>query len=239
MGNERRIWVYTPPGYEPGSRPYPVLLAFDGGASLTMMSPVHRILENLQTEGKIRPMVAVFVDNPTPTSRGDELACSEPFARFIETELIPWVRERYAVSRDAADGYVTGVSLGGLAALWVGLRLPHLFGVIISQSASLWWGPGWDARKAPRARKKHTPGWLIDEFDRTPRLPLRIWQEVGLMEGAEAPHQMIEPNRRMRAVLEAKGYDLIYRENAGGHDYAVWRGTIGEALATMAPKAPG
>ena len=72
-----------------------MLVAFDGGASLTL-SPIHRIIENLLAEGRIRPMVAVFVDNPTPTSRNDELPCSEPFARFIETELIPWVRERYA-----------------------------------------------------------------------------------------------------------------------------------------------
>jgi enterochelin esterase-like enzyme len=61
-------------------------------------------------------------------------------------------------------------------------------------------------------------------------LPLRIWQEVGLMEPEDL---LIEPNRRMKAAPGAKGYDLIYRENAGGHDYAVWRGSIAEALATM------
>ena len=229
LGNERRIWVYTPPGYEPGGGPYPMLVAFDGGSSLTV-TPIHRVLENLLAEGRVRPMIGVFVDNPTPTSRNDDLPCSEPFARFIETELIPWVRERYAVSDDPTDGYVTGVSYGGLASMWIGFRLPHLFGNVISQSASLWWGPGFDMAKAFRSQE-YTPGWLIDEYERAPKLPLRIWQEIGLMEPDD---RMIEPNRRMKAVLEAKGYNLIYRETAGGHDYAIWRGTIADALAAMA-----
>jgi enterochelin esterase family protein len=232
LGNERRIWVYTPPGYKSGGRAYPMLLAFDGGASLTV-KPIHRILDNLLADGRVRPMIAVFVDNPTP-SRNEELLCSEAFARFTETELIPWVRGRYAVSQDPSDGYVTGHSAGGMAAMWIGLRLPNLFGVVISQSASLWWGPGWDWQKVERSQRS-TPGWLIDEYERAPKQPLRIWQEIGLMEGAE---EMIEPNRRMKAVLEAKGYDLIYRETAGGHDHAVWRGTIGAALTTIAPNVP-
>jgi len=231
LGNERRIWVHTPPGYDAGGAPYPLLVAFDGGASLTV-TPIHRTLENLLAEGRVRPMVAVFVDNPTPTSRSDELPCSEPFARFIETELIPWVREHYAVSLDPADAYVTGVSYGGLASMWIGHRLPHLFGNVISQSASLWWGPGFDTTKSLRSQT-YTPGWLVDQYEASPRLPLRIWQEIGLMEPDE---RMIEPNRRMKAVLEAKGYDLTYRETAGGHDYAIWRGTVADALATMAPK---
>jgi enterochelin esterase-like enzyme len=232
MGNERRIWVYTPPGYEADGPAYPMLVAFDGGGSLTL-TPIHRIIENLLAEGRIRPMVAVFVDNPTPTSRNDELPCSEPFASFLETELIPSVRERYNVSSDPADGYVTGVSYGGLAAMWIGYRLPHIFGNVIAQAPSLWWGQGFDMTKAQRSQT-YTPGWLIDQYETAPKLPLRIWQEIGLM---EQPDRMIEPNRRMKAVLEAKGYDLTYREPAGGHDYAIWRGTIAEALEAMAAVA--
>jgi enterochelin esterase family protein len=34
LGNERRVWVYTPPGYDAWRR-YPVIVVFDGGAALT------------------------------------------------------------------------------------------------------------------------------------------------------------------------------------------------------------
>jgi enterochelin esterase family protein len=230
MANERRVWVYTPPGYAPDERSYPMLVLFDGGGALSLM-PTHRLLDNLLADGRIQPMVAVFVDNATDTSRNHELPCSEDFARFIETELVPWVRDGYAVSHDAKDGFVTGVSYGGLASMWMGYRLPHIFGNVISQAASLWWGPGYDGEK-PLPRQSYEPEWLIDRYAASPRLPLRLWMEIGLMEPED---RMVAPNRRMAGVLQDKGYDLTYSEFAAGHDYALWRVTLAQALAKMAP----
>jgi enterochelin esterase-like enzyme len=231
LGNERRIWVYTPPGYDPARQePYPVLVAFDGGGALSVM-PTQRILDKLIAEGRIRPHVGVFIDNATDTSRNDDLPCSEPFARFFEEELLPWVRGKYRVSDQAKDYAVTGVSYGGLASMWFGYRLPHLFGTVISQAASLWWGPGW-SQTTPMKAQNYQPEWLIEQYAKADRLPARFWMEIGLL---EHPERMLATNRRMKAVMEAKGYDLTYSEPCGGHDYAVWRGTIGEALARMLP----
>jgi enterochelin esterase family protein len=151
--------------------------------------------------------------------------------RLIEDELLPWLRANYRVSHTAADHFVTGASFGGLASMWVGLRLPHLFGNVISQAASLWWGPGFRMDTPPRG-SNYQAEWLIEQYAASPRLPVRFWQEIGLMED---PERMLEPNRRMKAVLDAKGYDLTYREPAGGHDTALWRGTLADALATMMP----
>jgi len=233
LGNERRIWIYTPPGYDPArDKPYPVLVVFDGGAALSMM-PTQRMLDALTADGRIRPHVGVFIDNATNTSRNDDLPCSEPFARFVEEELLPWVRGKYRVSHEAEDHTVTGVSYGGLASMWFGFRLPHVFGTVISQAASLWWGPGW-VQGAAMAGQKYDPEWLIEQYAVNPRKPVRFWMEIGLL---EHPERMLASNRRMKAVLESKGYDLTYREPCGGHDYALWRGTLGDALAHMLPAA--
>jgi enterochelin esterase family protein len=228
LDNERRIWVYTPPGYAADERAYPMLVVFDGGPALTVM-PTPRVLDNLLADGHIAPAIAVFVDNASETSRNEELPCSEAFARFVEIELVPWVREHYAVSRDAKDGFMTGTSYGGLASMWLGYRLPHLFGNVISQSASLWWGPGCDLAK-PLSLRSYEPEWLIDQYERSPRLPLRVWLEFGLM---ELDDLMIRPSRRMAAVLREKGYDLTYNEFAASHDWAHWRVSLAQALATM------
>jgi enterochelin esterase-like enzyme len=232
LGNERRVFVYTPPGYASGEQSYPVLVAFDGGAALSLI-PTHRLLDNLVAEGRIRPHVAVFIDNVTDTSRNHDLPCSEPFARFVEEELLPWLRANYLVSHEAKDHAVTGASYGGLASMWFGFRLPHVFGTVISQAASLFWGPGW-VTGSPLTAQRYTPEWLTERYAAAPRLPTRVWMEIGLM---EHPEQMLATNRRMKAVLEAKGYDLTYSEPCGGHDYALWRGTLGDALAAMLPSA--
>jgi len=233
MGNERNIWVYAPPGYASGEQAYPLLVAFDGGWALSRV-PTQRLLDNLLAAGLIKPTIAVFVDNPTPDSRNVELPCNEAFAGFVEEELLPWLRGRYRISDSAADHFVTGASYGGLAAMWFGLRLPHLFGNVISQAASLWWGPGF-RMDVPRSVGGYTPEWLIEQYRNTPRLPVRFWMEIGLM---EHPSLMIEPNRRMKTLLDEKGYDLTYSEPCGGHDTALWRGTLGFALAKMlAPAA--
>ncbi len=233
LGNDRNIWVYTPPGYATTDHIYPVLVIFDGGNALTQI-PIHRMLDNLLADGRITPVIGVFIDNPTATSRNDELPCNETFARFIEEEVLSWVRRTYRVSHARNDHYVTGASYGGLASIWLGYRLPHVFANIISQAASLWWGPGYKI-EVPRSEGGYTPEWLTERFTQSPRLPLRFWLEIGLM---EHPTLMLEPNRRMKALLEAKGYDVTYREFCGGHDAALWRGSMVQALMTMLAARP-
>ena len=228
MGNERRVWVYTPPDYAVSAEPCRVLVAFDGGWALTRV-PLQRILDNLYADGRIAPTVAVLVDNPTPTSRDDELPCNETFAQCIGTELIPWLRANYRVSHAPADHYVGGASYGGLASFWMAYRLPHVFGNVVSQAASLWWGPGY-TNETGFFSGRYASEWLIERYRESPRLPVRIWMEIGLLESQSL---MIEPNRRMKALLDEKGYEVYYSEPCGGHDPALWRGTMAQALAKM------
>ena len=44
---------------------------------------------------------------------------------------------------------------------------------------------------------------------------------------------ILEPSRHMRDVLLAKGYQVHYRENVGGHDYLSWRGSLADGLIAL------
>jgi hypothetical protein len=46
-------------------------------------------------------------------------------------------------------------------------------------------------------------------------------------------------HRWLHDVLVSKGYDTVYREFAGGHDAAWWRGTFADALLWVFPALNG
>lgn len=94
LSNERRAWVYTPPGYTREGKAYGLIVMFDG-PMYTLLIPTATILDNLLAQSKAPPLIALILDNPTASSRNTEFACYEPFAEFIAKEAIPWVRANY------------------------------------------------------------------------------------------------------------------------------------------------
>jgi enterochelin esterase-like enzyme len=225
LGNERRAWVYTPPGYNTSGPPYGLVLVFDGFA-YTLLVPTPTILDNLLAKSLMPPIVAVVLDNPTPTSRNYEMPCNPKFADFLAKEVVPWVRENYHVTKESTQTVVAGSSYGGLAATFAGFSHPEVFGNVISQSGSFWW--------KPQADSEHE--WLTRQFAASPVLPLRFYLDVGLLEQGPTPDNgpdQVVVNRHMRDVLQAKGYSVHYREFNGGHEYLNWRGTFADALLAV------
>jgi len=237
LGNERQVRVYTPPRYAESGAPYGLLLVFDGAFYLPRATsaggiPTDRILDNLLAEGRIPPTVAVFIGNVDWDARMLELPCYEPFADFLATELVPWVRRNYQVSRDPAQTVVAGSSVGGLAASFAAFRHPELFGNVLSQSAFYGWGPGLDFRKDPRHQDIERE-WLTKQYAASPKLPLRFYLEAGLHEVLVWPPGTLQANRCLRDALLSKGYRVHYAEFNGGHDALCWRGTFADGLIAL------
>lgn len=226
LRNDRRVWVYTPPGYTSDAEPYRLLLLFDGGACIRLI-PAPTILDNLLAEGCIPPVVAVLIDSLSQKIRDRELQCHPPFVSFLAQELLPWVRERYHVTSDSAHTIVAGQSYGGLAAAYAALRHPQMFGNVLSQSGSFWWRPDGEGEHE----------WLARQYADAPTLPLRFYLEVGLLECSGTPGggpDQVVANRHLCTVLRAKGCPVHYAEYNGGHDYLCWRGTLGDGLIALA-----
>jgi enterochelin esterase-like enzyme len=227
LNNSRSLSVYLPPGYDPDATPYPMLLAFDRLAYSSLV-PTHRILNHLIHAGRIPPVVAVLVGN-SAGARNDELTCNEMFARFLATELMPWVRKNYNVSTNPEQNVIGGSSFGGLAASHFAFLHPEMFGNVISQSGSYWWSPDTNTNFLAHGVEGE---WLTRQFAEAETKPIRFFQEVGLNEGG-AP-SMVIVNRHFRDVLLAKGYEIVrYDEFTGGHEYLNWRGSLAEALIAL------
>jgi enterochelin esterase family protein len=224
LGNERTIWIYTPPDYVRSDRTATLscsLLVVCDGFAFTQVVPTPTILDNLLAEGRIPPLVAVFISNATDR-RHIELPCYEPFADFLALELIPWVREHFNVTSDQTGTVIAGSSFGALAAAFAGLRYPEVFGNILSQSGSYWWKPESDREYE----------WLPRQFEAADPLPLRFYLEIGLLE----TKHMIIANRHLYEILKAKGCTVHYREFYGGHEYLNWQGTLADGLTALMGK---
>lgn len=229
LKEERSVSIYTPPGYDPKSGSYGLLVLFDGQDYRGPM-PMPTILDNLVAAKKIRPLVAILVDNLSEKSRDRDLECYPPFADFVAKELVPWARQHYRFSAEPEQTIVGGVSLGGLTAAYCAFRYPEVFGNVLSQSGALGYFPGWEDQDAT----EYSPaGWLIRQYVTTRKLPIRFYLEAGLFEN-NCPDTLLAQNRRMRDVLEAKGYSVVYSEFAGGHEFLSWRGSVADGLIALA-----
>jgi len=226
LGNERKVSIYTPPG---GPAQAMVVL-FDGTAYQTKV-PTPTILDNLIAEKRIPPTMAVFIDNPDIATRGRELPPNPVFADVLAGDLMDEVRRRTSVAVPAARTILAGSSFGGLASAYVASRHPQVFGGVLSQSGSFWWHP--------QDGDPTQPVYMARVLLEKPVTPIRFYLEAGLFETGRAQATILDTSHHLRDVLQAKGYEVTYREHAAGHDYASWRGTLADGLVALLGPAAG
>ncbi len=183
LKNEREIGAYLPPGYSKSAKPYPLLVLFDewaylGDQNQAALVPTPTILNNLISERRIPPMVALFIGNAPDDARSRELPCNPVFADFLVSELLPWAHGLYNFTTDPRQTAVGGSSFGGLASAYVGLRHSETFGNILSQSGSFHWIPP-KSDNSSDSQTDPEPNWVAKQFIASPKLPLRFYLDAG------------------------------------------------------------
>ncbi len=232
----RKVWVYIPSQYKPGTEA-PVIVAQDGGGYVKNL-PV--ALDNLIHEKRVPAMVAVMINSGGGDGKGSERGLeydtvSGKYAEFIETEVLPRVTKEYNVTfTKNPDGRATmGGSSGGAAAFTMGWFHPELYHRILTYSGT------YVNQQSPANPQSPHGAWEYHEhfIPATEAKPLRIWMEVGELDNGykrdEASyHNWVMANNRMAAVLKAKGYHYQYffAKQAKHVDGRVVAQTLPEAL---------
>ena len=149
LGEVRRINVYAPQIYadSPAVR-LPVLYMPDGGMKEDFLH-VAGLVQVLSGNGTMRPFLLVGIENterrrdmtgPTENPEDKKIAVhvggSAAFRKFIRTELMPRVKERYRTTNETA---IVGESLAGLFVVETFLLEPDLFDSYVAIDPSLWW----------------------------------------------------------------------------------------------------
>jgi len=223
LKSKRKVKVYLPPGFSAQQRPYPSIYLTDGEDSDGLVFATWTF-ENLLADRKIPATVVVRIVNPDQETRNRELACDDTFADYLSEELVPFIQANFNTSREPSKTAIGGYSLGGLAASYAAFRHPNAFGMVLSQSGSYWFEPS--------HKEFAEPNWLARQFAEYEKLPLRFYLDAGSneLDLRGDGSGILVPNRQFRDVLKAKGYEVLYDEFAGDHDYINWRGTLADGL---------
>lgn len=207
---KRWIHLYHPPT----KSPVPLIVVYDAKDYITRGRITH-IVDNLIAQGRLQPVALALLDNGGP-ARGIEYSCNDATVGFVCREVLPLAQEQLQLidpARHPGAYGVLGASMGGLMALYTGLRAPTIFGHVVSQSGAFELDNA-DTVTVPLVR--HMPAQ-----------PVKIWMDVGRFEW------LLEPNRRMYALLKERGYGVQYREYNGGHNYPAWRNDVWRGLEAL------
>jgi enterochelin esterase-like enzyme len=227
LDGEYPVWVYTPFGYSQDAESYGFLVTTDGELYAQVLH-TPAILDNLLFAGEIPPLISIMVGGAFSKTRPRDLGCYPPFVKFLIQEVIPWARQNFRLAQDPEKTAIVGVSRGGLMAPYIALCHPEVFGNVIAQSGYFDWKPEGEVE----------PGWLIRQYAESPRLPLKFHLDAGLYETevstVEGPAtDILASTRRMRDLLQMKGYPVHYAEFSGGHGPINWPRTLADSLIAL------
>jgi enterochelin esterase-like enzyme len=227
LGTQRRMHVYTPPGYESGSERYPVFyLLHGGGDEDSGWSTIGRagfILDNLIAEGKARPMLVVMPNGSLPrpaafpTEPVAKTAFQDRFTNELLKDIVPVVEKTFRVHTGRDKRAIAGLSMGGGQTLRVATTHPDQFAYVAV------WSAGIGANAANFEKANATYLGKADELNKTVKLfSICVGKNDFAFNGSKA----------LSEVLTKHGIRNDLHVSGGGHTWINWRHYLNE----LAPK---
>ena len=249
LGNARDVFVHLPPSYPDGRRDWPVLYfqdgqnLFDAYSSYAGEWQVDETMTALALERLEAIVVGVAnrgrerIDEYSPFYEpGIGGGKAAAYMQFLVETVKPLVDAEFKTRRERSATGLVGSSLGGLVSLWGLFERPKTFGLVAALSPSVLFARG--------ALNAYLAG--------QPRVPARIYLDVGTLEGPPGvggallarllPRPYVSRVRETRRLLLSMGYregeDLLYVEERGGrHNEAFWSRRLPQALRFLLTRA--
>ena len=223
---DRRLTIYTPPGYENSSEKYPVLYLLHGAGgdeeAWIALGRTAQIMDNLIAQGKAKPMIIVMpngnVIQDAAPGEGRDGFYTPLFmtpgnmngnyeANFMD--IIKFTEGNYRVAADKEHRAVAGLSMGGFHSLHISRYFPNTFDYVGLFSAAI----------MPR---EDATGKVYQNFDETLKNQMDngfklYWIGIGKTDF------LYEANKEYMKKLDDLGMTYSYLETDGGHTWRNWR----------------
>jgi len=237
LGRDRRMHVYTPPGYENGRDRYPVFYLLHGaGDNDDSWSTVGRsgfILDNLIATGKAKPMVVVMPAGHTSRTNANAVgrSATDEFVGDFVNDVMPYVEKHYRVLTDRPNTAIAGLSMGGLQTLEVAIpRLDRFAYVGVYSSGLIGAFPNAGGRGAAPAAAPAPAGPVEWETINAAKLDdanlkkgLRL-----LWFGTGKEDFLLTTTNATVDLFKRHGFSPVFVESPGGHTWINWRNYLSE-----------
>jgi enterochelin esterase-like enzyme len=226
LGKNRRMHVYTPPGYEAGTEKYPVLYLFHGAGdsddSWTSVGRANFILDNLLAAKKAKPMIVVMPSGhtgpfsfimPTERPKGGGPVGNAQFEDDFIKGVLPYVEKNYRVLADRSGRAIAGLSMGGAQTLDIAFARPKDFAYVGVFSSGVVFA------KSDAWEKEHKDA-LADAATRE-GLKL-LWFATGKEDF------LLDRTKETVELFRKHGFKTFFKESAGGHTWINWQQYLNE-----------
>jgi enterochelin esterase family protein len=239
LGGERRLHVYTPPGYDASTDRYPVFyLLHGGGDEDSGWSTIGRagfIMDNLLAAGQALPMIIVMPNGslprsadfprlvpgqtPSPEALAARAARQARFTSELMNDVVPFVEKTYRVRADPVSRAIAGLSMGGGQTQRVLTAHADAFAYVAIWSAGV-------RPERTEAFEKDAASFLAapDRVNEAIRLlSIRVGEEDFALAGS----------RNLSALFTKHEIEHTLEVNEGGHTWINWRLYLSELLPRL------
>lgn len=224
LGMERRMTIYTPPGYEEGKGRYPVLYLLHGMGgdeeAWPALGRTAEIIDNLIAQGKAEKMIVVMTNGnaiqqaaPGHSAEGlykPQFQLPKTMEGSFEksfTDVVKFVDKHYRTIAKREKRAIAGLSMGGFHALHISRTMPKTFDYVGLFSAATMKGKeeSFYSDMAETLKAQRDNGFKL------------YWIGIGKEDF------LWKMNVEYRQQLDAMEFPYTLRISEGGHTWRNWR----------------
>lgn len=222
IGTTRRMFVYTPFGYETGTEKYPVLYLLHGAGgdedAWSTMGRTCQIMDNLIQKKLAKPMLVVMPNgNPGQQAARTLLLAekaldrSDPktadiYVHSIVKDIVPYIEKNYRVIAKPASRALAGLSMGAGHTVRCTNLYPGFFSYICPLSNGI---------RVPDDKSKA-------EYDAQFKALKKAGYKLYFLACGDTDF-LIEAAKTLDATLTRNGLKHTFFVNSGGHTWSNWR----------------